>query len=64
MLALKILSDSSLFMAPGSSVAAVDMLKSVTSSTNLLDDIEDVNVRHKIIMDGFNGAPKTTVERG
>ena len=63
-LALKIVSDSALLMAPGSTVAAVDMLKSVTSNSNLLDDIEDVNARHNIIMDGFNGAPKTTIERG
>ena len=56
-------SDPALFMAPGSSLPSVELLKSVTSNTVLLDDIESRSTRHKIIMDGYNGAGKSTIER-
>ena len=64
MLALKILSDVTMFMAPGSSVPSVDLLKSFTSNFNLIDDIDNTETRKKIIMDSYNGAVKTTIERG
>ena len=60
-LLLKTLSDVTLFMSPGSSSASVDLLKSLTSNFNL---IENVNERHNIIMNGFNEAIKSTIERG
>ena len=63
-LCLKNSSDPEMFLAPGSSQASVDLIKSLSSHTVLMDDIEDLRVRHKIIMDGYNGAGKNTIERG
>ena len=61
-LCLKNSSDPEMFLAPGSSQASVDLIKSLSSHTVLMDDIEDLRVRHKIIMDGYNGAGKNTIE--
>ena len=64
LLCLKMTSDPGRFMAPGSSLASVDLMKTLSSHSVLLDDIEDLSVHHKIIMDGYNGACKSTIERG
>ena len=51
-------------MAPGSSQASIDLAKAISSNTVFVDDLEQPNTRHKLIMDGYNGASKTTIERG
>ena len=42
----------------------MDLTKSLSSNTVLLDDMEKVGERHKLVMDAYNGAAKSTVERG
>ena len=64
LLCQKVFSQQNMFMAPGSTQASIDLAKSMSSNTILLDDLENMKTRHKLIMDGYNGASKTTVERG
>ena len=45
-------SQTTLFMAPGSTQAAIDLTKSLTSNTLLLDDLEDKKTRHKLTLLG------------
>ena len=61
---LKQSSDSSHFLAPNSTNAAIDLAKSKTSLPILCDDIESSAQRNKLVMDSFNGATKTTIGRG
>ena len=51
-------------MAPGTSQASIELTKSLSSFPLLLDDVENLPMRHKLIMDSYNGASKTTIERG
>ena len=64
LLCQKVYSQQNMFMAPGSTQASIDLAKSLSSNTFFLDDLENIKTRHKLIMDGYNGASKTTVERG
>ena len=51
-------------MAPGTSLASIEVTKSLSSFPVLLDDVENIYMRHNLIMDSYNGASKTTIERG
>ena len=64
LLCQKVFGFSNLFMAPGTSLPSIELTKSLTSFSVLLDDVENLLMRHKLIMDGYNGASKTTIERG
>lgn len=64
LLCLKVFGFSNLFMAPGTSLASIELTKSLSSFPLLLDDVENLQMRHKLIMDSYNGASKTTIERG
>ena len=63
-LVLKTVSDSSHFLAQSSSEQSLNSLKSKTSFPFAVDDIETKAIEHKIILNSFNGATKTTIGRG
>ena len=64
LLAQKIFSDISHFLAPNSTPASINQGKSVSSMTWLIDDMESAAMRHQVLMDSYNGASKTTIGRG
>ena len=63
-LVLKTVSDSSHFLAQSSSEQSKNSLKANTSPPFAIDDIESITIEHKIILNSFNGATKTTIGQG
>ena len=63
-LCLKALGDQTHFLSHKSSAAAVLTMKTCTSTPVVVDDVESKAAEHQMVLENYNGAIKSTLQRG